>query len=346
MTEELLEKIRIANIVIVEKDYWDFELKKLDMIPACYDGDFLEYQRNYFLSLSFIEVTPLRFIYQLTNKSQLFWPVLLLRSEDNTFSLETFGGGVCSPIAIQGIQEGVRSKAEAEMYNVLKKLMEFYFIKKVTVITNRRTNQLGKWYQKIAEESISALLSHNMYVALDWPMVDIFANFRKSYKNLVNKAKNLWKFEILSGEFEKLIFEKYKLLHIETSGRQTRSDESWDLQYQMILDKKAFLIALFDSNGELIGGGYFNYTRDEAFYSVGVYKRELFDQPLGHFVQFLAISFMKDLGIRQYFVGKRHYKSDIPSPEEKLLNISSFKNGFATHLDMEAHHILINIMNK
>lgn len=340
MIEELIDKIGIVNIELVEKDDWDIEIKKQDIIPFYFDGDFIEYQRNYYLSLSFIEVTPLRFIYRLSNKSQLFWPLLLIRSADNNYSLETFGGGVCSPVAIQGLQESVRSKAEAEMYNVLKKLMELYLIKKVTVITNRRTSQLGKWYQKVAEESISALINHNMYVALDWTMVDIFANFRKSYKNLVNKAKNLWKSEILSGEFEKLIFEKYKLLHIETSGRQTRSDESWDLQYQMILDKKAFLVVLFNSNQELIGGGYFNYTRDEAFYSVGVYKRELFDQPLGHLVQFLAISFMKQLGIKQYYLGRRHYKSDIPSPEEKLLNISGFKHGFATHLDVEVHHII------
>jgi len=342
MMEELITKIGIANILLAKKDTWDTELQKLDIIPVCYDGDFIEYQRNYYLSLSFVEVTPLRFIYQLTNKSQLFWPVLLLRSADNNYSLETFGGGVCSPVAIQGLQQSVRSKAESEMYAVLGKLMQLYSIKTVTVITSRRTNHLGKWYQKVAEESSSAILSHNMYVALDWSMADIFANFRKSYKNLVNKAKNLWTSEVLSGEFEKAIFEKYKLLHIETSGRQTRSDESWDLQYQMILDKKAFLVVLFDSNQELIGGGYFNYTRDEVFYSVGVYKRELFDQPLGHLVQFLAISFMKELGIRQYFLGRRHYKSDIPSPEEKLLNISGFKHGFATHLDMEVHHILKN----
>ncbi len=346
MAEELIGKIGISNIVLADKDNWDSELKKLDIIPVCYDGDFLEYQRNYFLSLSFIEVTPLRFIYQLTNKSQLFWPLLLLRSEDNTYSLETFGGGVCSPIAIQGLQESIRSKAESEMYAVLGKLMELYSIRTVNVITNRRINHLGKWYQKVAEESSSAMLSHNMYVSLEWSIADIFANFRKSYKNLVNKAKNLWTSEILSGDFDKVIFEKYKLLHIQTSGRQTRSDESWEIQYQMILSKRAFLVVLYDFSHELIGGGYFNYTRDEAFYSVGVYKRELFDQPLGHLVQFLAITFMKELGIRQYCLGKRYYKSDSPMPDDKLLNISGFKHGFATHLDMEVHHSLINKVDK
>jgi FemAB family protein len=339
MTEGLLDRIGVANILLADKDTWDNEISKLDMIPVCFDGDFIDYQRNYYLSLSFDEVEPLRFIYHLNNIPHLFWPVILLRSGED-YTLETFGGGVYSPLLIDGIQESIRSKAESEIYGVLGKLMSLFSIESVKVITSRRTNRLGKWYQKIAEESGSAALSHNMYVDLEWSVSDIFASFRKSYKNLVNKAKGLWKCEVLKDEFDKYIFEKYKQLHIETSGRQTRSDESWNLQYQMILAKKAFLVVLYDSKNELVGGGYFNYTRDEAFYSVGVYKRELFDQPLGHLVQFVAISFMKESGMKQYLLGRRHYKSDIPSPEEKLLNISGFKNGFATHLDIEVHHTL------
>jgi len=63
-------------------------------------------------------------------------------------------------------------------------------------------------------------------------------------------------------------------------------------------NQNAFSVYLRDTEGAMIGGGFFNFTRDEGVYSVGAYDRSLFDKPLGHVVQFRAIEELKSRGIR------------------------------------------------
>jgi FemAB family protein len=126
---------------------------------------------------------------------------------------------------------------------------------------------------------------------------------------------------------------EFKRLHCEVAGRATRCDETWAKQYEMVVGGKGFLVGLRDTvHGRLIGAGFFQTTRDEGLYSVGAYDRTLFDKPLGHVVQQVAIQVMKERGLRWYCVGERHYRQDSPMPTEKAISIATFKQGFASHL--------------
>jgi len=82
----------------------------------------------------------------------------------------------------------------------------------------------------------------------------------------------------------------------------------------------------------MVGGALFHTTPDEGLYAVGAYDRSLFDKPLGHVAQALAIEEMVRRGIRWYRIGTRTYPGDSPAPSTKDLNISDFKQGFASHL--------------
>ena len=88
-------------------------------------------------------------------------------------------------------------------------------------------------------------------------------------------------------------------MHLEEAGRQTRSDESWDIQRNQILNDEAFLVTVRDEK-DLVGGGFFTHTRDIGMYSVGAYKRNLFDKPIGHAVQMTAIEKLKEIGCSSY----------------------------------------------
>jgi hypothetical protein len=104
------------------------------------------------------------------------------------------------------------------------------------------------------------------------------------------------------------------------------------MQWSMILAGSAFFVSLRDpSDRRLVGGGFFQYTRDEGLYAVGAYDRTLFDKPLGHIVQHVAIEMMQSLGLVWYRIGERPYIQDLPSPTPKQLAIGEFKQGFASH---------------
>ena len=97
----------------------------------------------------------------------------------------------------------------------------------------------------------------------------------------------------------------------------------------------AFLVMLRENDGRLIGGGCFQYSKDEGLYAVGAYDRSLFDEPVSHIVQITAIEHLLRLGLKRYRLGRRPYPGDPDHPQDKDLSIGYFKEGFATHMSIE-----------
>lgn len=175
----------------------------------------------------------------------------------------------------------------------------------------------------------------DLYVDLSLPLEDIHGSIRKSYRALINKAEKLWQVKILDF-VSKEEWDDYHKMHVEVAGRSTRSDETWDLQKKSINDGHGFLVKLSDDKDSFVGGGFFQYSRDECVYAVGVYDRSLFDQPVSHLVQWNAIKHMKELRLKWYKIGQRFWSGKTMSlvePTEKELQISYFKEGFATNFE-------------
>ena len=87
------------------------------------------------------------------------------------------------------------------------------------------------------------------------------------------------------------------------------------------------MIYIYDLENNFVGGSFFRYTNKEAIYSSGVYKRELFDKPIGHYAQFLAINYMQSKKLNWYKIG---HIGNVELTNKKEKNISSFKRKFAT----------------
>ena len=121
------------------------------------------------------------------------------------------------------------------------------------------------------------------------------------------------------------------MLHLEVAGRETRSIETWKIQKDQIRKKEAFLVTVRDQK-KLIGAGFFNYSRDMGIYSVGAYKRDMFDKPIGHAVQMAAIQKLKNLGCKIYYLGLMANKFNREEISKKELSISYFKEGFASYV--------------
>ena len=87
--------------------------------------------------------------------------------------------------------------------------------------------------------------SINFYSTIDLnlDLASFKSSLRKSYKSLVNWGKNNLDIRIIdSNNLNEESFFAFKDLHIEASGRKTRSDVSWEKQLQAIKCNEAFAI--------------------------------------------------------------------------------------------------------
>jgi FemAB family protein len=190
---------------------------------------------------------------------------------------------------------------------------------------------LSDWHTEAMARDADCAVRHDLFLDLHPDMAEIKRNIRSSYKSLITGGMRTWSVGVLDS-LDESIWDEFRRLHLRVSGRKTRSDETWALQHEDIGNRNAFLVHLRNSNGEMVGGGLFNFTRDEGAYAVGVYDRSLFDKPLGHVVQYRAIEELKSRGVRWYKIGARPFSSEMPTPTDKEISIGEFKQGFASHV--------------
>ena len=320
---------------------WDEALGRLSYIPVAYTRDSLDYQAAYMHCFS-KDVWDLSVVLMQQGKPVGVWPLTLLCAQDGVWRFRCNQRPVLPPLFIDGFSERLAKKYARGCLEAMVSLRERLLQAGYCVEDNwegehfllpaMRTDSCVQWYRKCMENGARTKLQNDLYVDLSLSEKKYHASIRKRYRSLIHEADHLWESAVLSrvtdGEFD-----EYRLLHQKVAGRITRSMKSWEIQRDAINRGSAFLVTLRQQN-RLIGGGYFSVTRDEGLYGVGAYDRSLFDRPVSHLVQWLAIRHMRELGIRWYFIGRRSYPADVPSPTEKELSISYFKEGFATHLEM------------
>ena len=190
---------------------------------------------------------------------------------------------------------------------------------------------ISAWHLQSMSSGAACSVNYELCIDIVPEMAAIKSRFRKSFKSLISSGQKLWSVSVMEGPNEK-IWQEFKELHRKAAGRQTRSDETWQIHYQDILENRSFVVCLQNESGELIGAGLFNCTRDECVYAVAAYDRSLFDKPLGHVVQYRAIEEMKKTKISWYKLGPRAFGTQIPAPTDKEISIGEFKQGFASHV--------------
>jgi FemAB family protein len=161
---------------------------------------------------------------------------------------------------------------------------------------------------------------------------------RKSYKSLINWGEKTLTIRLLnSRNIKKEDIEEFRQLHIQVAKRETRSQETWDIQYEQVLHNEAFVI-LGELEEELVTAAFFVHSKKCCYYGASASKRELFDKPLSHYVLWRAILHAKGLGCRFFEMGEQFYsKNQEPFHSQKELGISLFKSGFGGQTDVRLY---------
>ncbi len=183
--------------------------------------------------------------------------------------------------------------------------------------------------QHLLDKGGQAVSCFRQMLDLSAPETGLRRQVRKSYKSLINwgeKNLSLRVFDRKTIVPEDI--EKFRQLHIYAAGRETRSLQTWYLQYEMIRHQEAFAI-LGELEGELVTAALFPYSPKYCYYGVSASKRELFSKPLSHTLIWRAIFYAKEQGCRFFELGTQNYpKQGDPPPTQKELGISTFKRGF------------------
>jgi len=247
----------------------------------------------------------------------------------------------CKPIMPPIFSPSVSKKQIKKIYQQCLSLLKAYAQLNANqfVVCYSPSNDI-LWQRTLTPSIQSVDYVQYLLADLSKPLDDIKSDFRKSYRSLINKGLKLWHCDIHHEMSDKLL-EEFRQFHIRTAGKETRSITTWQFQQKMVNSNEAFYITLRDQAEKIVGAALFNLSPKQASYSVGVYDRSLFEQPIGHAVQWRAIEHMKSMGVAQYFLGNRHHLFENSKTNDKESAIGFFKEGFSNQIEIEAHARLI-----
>ena len=327
---KLCERSGLTVVLRQDSSLWAAVYERLPYQSISYLSSVIDYQLEYqrghggswddFSCVIFSNKTPIA-----------LWPITI-SVKDKAVNLSSYGRELLPPIFVKDCPNKTKksvSKSALELINLVSDEIGLHKLISASVFDGSQA--LSIWHSLLMKGGAECNVQHNLYVDLLLPLEKIKSHFRKSYRSLIITGERIWNTEVLSDSIEIDVWEEFRSLHLAVAGKVTRSKESWDMQYRSVKNGESFLVVLRNDTKKLVGAGLFACTKDEGSYSVGVYDRQFFDKPLGHVVQYRAIQEMQQRGCRWYFIGRRFYPSDQPTPSEKELSISHFKEGFASH---------------
>lgn len=154
---------------------------------------------------------------------------------------------------------------------------------------------------------------------------------RERYRSMINWGRaNLTLRYVNAAAPDRALFDSYQAFHARIAGRVTRPQDSWDAMFDALASGAGELALGYDSGGTLLCGVMALEGERIAHYASGVYERDAFDRPLGHWPLFNAILRAKERGRALFDVGR------IPPPDEpdaKVRGIGRFKRGFSDRIE-------------
>jgi FemAB family protein len=327
-----------AVLALDDPTQWEAAWRALAYQPVSYSAPMLSYQNIYFEDAGWA-VHDLSLVLLNDRRPCGLWPLRWVMKGSPTES-DFQMLPIAAPLFVDKTSPITRKKLVSQCIAAVHKIASALklpcidFEQIVLPSVSGDLSGVTDWHQQSLVAGAKLSVKHELFCDLRCSMVDIRSGFRKSYRPLINAGLKIWSVDCMDQtNANAAVWQEFRQLHRNAAGRDTRNVESWERQWSMLVAGGAFLVTLRDpSDQRLVGGGFFQYTRDEGLYAVGAYDRSLFDKPLGHVVQFSAIDRMKSLGLTWYRIGERPFIQDLPSPTSKQLSIGEFKQGFASHL--------------
>lgn len=179
----------------------------------------------------------------------------------------------------------------------------------------------------LLEKELVASPSFAVLVDLSLPDDELFAAMRSGHRQQVRAGERIMALTHVDADNpDRDLFDRYRELHAEVSGRVTRPRASWDRMFDLVAAGQGHLV-LSRWQGELLGGTLMLDAGEISYYASGAYLRNHFDKPLAHYPLFTAIQRARARGRRQVHIGEVIPPLLMDSAKERSIN--SFKLGFS-----------------
>lgn len=313
-----------------EPEEWNRACSNLEFISVDYLESNIEYYIEYGRSEG-ASVTDLSCVLYYANRPVAIW-LICLYSAGESGSLKSPGSHLKPPKFLPGVSKKISGRLSKACYRfAILMSKELGQRSLVSLVDSFDCDEITAWHVYAMQKKAVCHTKLSAYIDLNQTLGDILASFRKSYRAIIKTAHRQWETKtISSGDDAKHEWSQLKEMHSRLAGRITRSDDTWCLQYDAICRKQAFVVLIYcKENDQLVGGGYFSYSRDQCSYGVGVYDRTYFNESVSHIVQYEAIKFMQSIGLSSYRFGVCSFSGDYDKPTPKEVSISQFKLGFA-----------------
>ena len=159
---------------------------------------------------------------------------------------------------------------------------------------------------------------------------ELWRDLRKSYRSLINWGRRNLRMEWVNQDNPRRDqYDDYQAFHRRIAGRATRPQASWDAMYDRLAAGGAELLLGFLDDA-LVAASLLTYESETAHYSAGVYDREKFDKPLGHWPVYLAMLRSQERGLKYFNLGIVPAHGTV---SEKEFGVGFFKKGFTSRIE-------------
>ena len=167
---------------------------------------------------------------------------------------------------------------------------------------------------------------------------EIHSALRDSYRSLVNWGRRQLHLQYVNADNpDRDLFDQYPAFHARIAGGSKYGAAYWDVFWREITAGRGELGLGFIEDGQLVTGTLTIDAGSTTYYTSGVYEREMFDKPLGHFPVFDAILRAGERGTRVFDLGEIFPAG---AAEEKEVQIGFFKKGFTSTFQLRTHWLV------
>jgi hypothetical protein len=315
--------------------FWSQIFKKSDYIHPLYQKISLRYYRALINADSYTDIIDRSFIVVWQDQPLIAIRMFLIKKVSGDISeLSCFGTVPLLYIEANDISSKQLRRARKQVKSEFEKVIESDQVNRIWYEDFLLGNELSYLGKMLLYKSAAPVPVFRQVVDLNNSETDLYRHIRKSYKSLINWGLKRLHIKVWSDDsFTLDQMERFRKLHSYVAGRQTRSEETWRLQWEMVCQQEA--IAVYgELDGQLVTAALLPISSCYCFYGVSASKRELFDKPLSHAIIWEAILAAKTKKCHFFELGLIQFPSlGDPLPTQKELNISTFKHGFGGRLE-------------
>jgi len=234
-----------------------------------------------------------------------------------------------------------------------EKIEKFIFLKIDEIAKNLSVAQVKFYSEPLVEVYSSQYNSLRKYGYIDTSTTDMIlslkadeadmrTNRRRSYRSLINgilnnKDKN---YELLFYDEKNADYsvnEEYRAMHIKAAGRETRSKDTFDLQFELVKAGNGMITAL-KREGNFIAFNYFLFHQKTAIYMSAADDPDYANSktPFYHATLWASIMRLKNMGFEYIQLSSPASSCKVESfmdyNDDKQINISFFKKGMGAQL--------------